>query len=140
MRAFLFRVPSPFATSVGARNAAVRYVAAIATALGLPRDPTEAELTRIGPASLALPLSEIPRRRWWARPRRIDAGPLSGSWVIVLDVAHPAIAALDGRTLPVPSTYDGRSVPGAATNPTVTINLSAGVAISGDHDGEEEEP
>lgn len=93
LRAFVFKTPTPFATTAAARTAA------------------------------------------W---RRIDAGPLAGSIVVLLDVGVPAIAALDGLVLPVPATYDGVAVPGGAGN--VTINLGAGVAITGDHGGAEEDP
>lgn len=85
-----------------------------------------------------MPLSALPRWVYWSRPRRIDAGPRAGSIVVILDVNRPAIAAVDGLVLPVPATYDGRNVPGGAG--TVTINLAAGVALTADHDGAEEDP
>lgn len=136
-RAFVFRVPTPFATTVAARVAAWRRLVAIGVALGWPRSPTEADVVRIG-GGIHVPLSELSRRVYWSRPRRIDAGPLAGSIVVVLDVSHPEIAALDGVPLEVPATYDGRAVPGGAGS--VTLNLSAGVLLTSDHDGVEEDP
>lgn len=138
LRAFVFRVPTPFATTLAARIAAWRRLVAIGAALGWPRSPSESDITRIGPVSQTVPLAALPRWVYWSKPRRIDAGALAGSIVVVLDVGLPAIAALDGQTLAVPATYDGRAVPGGAG--TVVINLAAGVAITADHDGEEEDP
>lgn len=137
LRAFVFGVPAPFATTALARAAAWRRVVAVGAALGLPRDVQESDITRIGPVSATLPLSTFPRRVYWSKPRRIDAGPLAGSIIVVLDVALPQIAALDGQVLAVPATYNGIAVPGGAG--TVTINLSAGVPLTSSHDGVEEE-
>ena len=137
MRAFVFGVPLPFATTALARAAAWRRLVAIGVALGWPRTPIEADVERVG-GGIHVPLDQLMRRVYWSRPRAIDTGPLAGSIVVVLNVALPAIAALDGLTLPVPATYDGRAVPGGAG--TVTINLAAGVAITSDHDGAEEDP
>lgn len=137
LRAFVFRVPTTFATTAAARVAAWRRLVAIGAALGWPRSPTEADVVRVG-GGIHVPLAQLPRWVYWSRPRRIDAGPLAGSIVVVLDIGIPAIAALDGVTLNVPATYDGRSVPGGAG--TVVINLSAGVAITADHEGVEEDP
>jgi hypothetical protein len=136
-RAFVFKVPSPFATTTAARAAAWRRIVAIGAALGWPRAPLESDVERVG-GGIHVPLAELTRRVYWSRPRRIDAGPLAGSIVVVLDVGHPQIAPLDGVTLAVPATYDGRSVPGGAG--TVVISLSAGVAITADHEGDEEDP
>jgi hypothetical protein len=136
-RAFIFRVPSPFATTAAARVAAWRRLVAIGVALGWPHIPTESDVIRVG-GGIHVPLAQLPRWVYWSRPRRIETGPLAGSIVVILDVSLPAIAALDGQTLPVPATYDGRVVPGGAG--TVLIDLSAGVAITADHDGTEEDP
>lgn len=137
LRAFVFRVPAPFATTNAARAAAWRRLVAIGNALGWPKAPTEADVVRVG-GGIHVPLAQLPRWVYWSRPRVIGAGPLAGSVAVVLDVNLPAIAALNGQTLAVPATYDGRAVPGGAG--TVTIDLSAGVAITGDHEGAEEEP
>lgn len=135
MRAFVFKTPTPFATTAAARTAAWRRIVAVAVALGWPHDPTERDVVRVG-GGIHVPLAELPRWVYWSRPRRIDAGPLTGSIVVILDVGVLVIAALDGLSLPVPATYDGVAVPGGAGN--VTINLSAGVLLTGDHDGETE--
>jgi hypothetical protein len=137
LRAFVFAVPSPFATTALARAAAWRRIVAVATALGWPKTPSEADVVRVG-GGIHVPIAELPRWVYWSKPRRIDTGPLAGSIVVILDVALPAIAALDGQVLAVPATYDGIAVPGGAG--TVTINLSAGVAITRDHEGTEESP
>lgn len=137
LRAFVFRVPTPFATTAAARAAAWRRLVAIGVALGWPRSPTEADVTRVG-GGIHVPLAQLPRWVYWSKPRRIDTGPLAGSVVVVLDVNVHAISDLDGQTLPVPATYDGRAVPGGAGS--VLIDLSAGVAITADHDGAEEDP
>lgn len=136
LRAFVFGVPTPFATTALARAAAWRRVAAVGTALGLPKTPSESDIVRVG-GGIHVPLAQL-RQVYWSKPRLIQGGPLAGSIVVVLDVALPQIAALDGQTLAVPATYNGIAVPGGAG--TVTINLSAGVPPTSDHGGVEEEP
>jgi hypothetical protein len=131
-RAFLFRQGQPFATVAGARAACARYAVALSAHFGYPKQPTEADVTRVG-GGIHVPLSEM-RWTWWTRVRRLPDGA-----ALILDVAHPAIAALDGAVLPVPVTYDGRTVPGGGG--TVTIDLSRGVEIGDDVlDAAEEDP
>ncbi len=136
-KAFIFRVPAQFATTNAAKIAAWRRLVAIGVAIGWPLAATEADVVRVG-GGIHVPLAELPRRVYWTKPREITSGTLAGSVVVILDIAHPSIAALDGVVLPVPATYDGRAVPGGAGN--VTINLSSGIAITADHDGEDVEP
>ena len=136
MRAFVFGVPAPFATTNAARAAAWRRIVAVATAFGWPHDPTESDYVRVG-GGIHVPLADLPRWVYWSRPRVITGGPLTGSVVVFLDPARPAIAALDGLVLPVPATYDGVAVPGGAGN--VTISLGAGVPVTSDHLAGDEE-
>lgn len=100
-----------FATRIGA----VRAALAIATALGLPRLLTPAEVTRVGSG----PFAPLHRIRLYCRPREILEGPLAGRWAITVRIDDEQIAALLGRSIAVPATYDGVSVPGGAGTFTV---------------------
>jgi hypothetical protein len=131
-RAFVFRQGQPFATVNAARAACARYAVAVAAHFGYPKQPTEADVTRVG-GGRHVPLASL-RWTWWARVRRLPDGA-----ALILDVAHPTIAALDGAVLPVPAEYDGRTVPGGGG--TVMIDLSRGVEIGADvADAAEEDP
>lgn len=112
-----------------ARQPAVRLAAALATQFGFPRTPLESEITRIG-GGIHVPLEQLVWS-WWARIRAISTGPLAGRYVVVLETDKPAIAALDGVSMPVPAAHG---------NGVTSFAAASGAVITSDHEGPEEDP